>query len=362
MRGWFLVLRLFLSDTGWNTLSCPKCDRELVPAYETEDGLEVAYWRDFDPGETQTGLLVCGEFNCDYEEPVIFSQDRADSVVISLEETLNLFELENTTWISAREAQDLAEQMEEVLEATGRGKLKCGSEYYRQIADDRLERIEAWLAAAGTQHKVSVTTEEGEQEGRLRSGDGEAVLLEKADGQLLSIAKLDIVQERILYPRKPRPPRKRQSKGFYLVKGSHYFVVEGYHLYYWQREDDGRYSGLTDDPAVAAALRLPKFSDQNYRGIFDKSEIERFYFRRHQVKIRGHWLEDRGRSSDEQYVSASTTDPAVGDELEMGPEYAMVYTDFGTQDGDVVAYSGSFPVSWIEDTSWYEEVQELPER
>lgn len=355
------MLRLFLSEEGHQSLSCPKCERELLPAYETEDGLEVAYWEGFDPGDVETGILVCGNFSCDHEEPVIFATDRDDSVVISVSETVNRFTMENADWISIDHAEEIAQALEHNFGVSGWLKLKAAAEYYRQIIEERQERIEGFIQAAGNGHKVSVTTEDTEYTGRIHSAESEDILLEQEDGEMASIPIRLITREMIFYPRKPRPRRenKEPTNAFVLCQNHQFFVVDGFHLMYGQREDDGRILGSTTDPVAAAALRLVQVNDALYfKGYFIDSEVQRFYWQRNYAKVKGHWVEDNGRTTDDKYAYIRTEDPAIAEELELDPVYAMVWAEYGTQDGDVVAYSGMVPAEEVEETRWVEEINQ----
>lgn len=357
------MLRLFLTEEGHKSLSCPKCERELLPAFETEDGLEVAYWEGFDPGDLETGILVCGDFNCDYEEPVTFSQDRDDSVVISISETVMLFTMENADWISIDHAEEIAGALEHNFKVSGWPKLKAAAEYYRQIIEERQERIEGFIQAAGTGHKVSVTTEDGEFTGRIASADHEKILLEQEDGQIASVPIRGITREMIFYPRKPKLRRSKKGPENALIpcENNQFFVVEGFHLYYGYREEDGRFTGSTRDPVAAAALGLVQVNDAQYwQGFFTDSEVERFYMRHNFAKVQGCWVEQVGRTMDGKYAYIRTEDPEIAEKLELDPVYAMVYVEYGTQDGEVVGYTGLVPLEEVEETRWEEEVN-LPE-
>ncbi len=355
------MIPIYLSDKGWNTLVCPVCERELIPAYECEEGLEVGYWHDFDPGTVRQGLLVCGDFNCEYQEPVTFAAERVDAVPFSLTQTLSLWEMEYGVWYTAQEARETAEELEQVYAETQRAKLRCAAQYFRQMADDRIERINEWIAAAGREYSVSFQSSAGEHQGRIQGHDEEAILLQAEDGQVVSVPKAEITEERILYPPK-RKPRERKGGGYFvMIENRCYAVVEGFHLRFGDRQEDGRYSATTTDPAAAKALQMERVSDDLWRGYFDKVEIQRYYYRHNQVKIKGHWLEQTGRVSGSQMVHVQTQDPEVAQALDMDPIYALVFHEFGTQEGDVSHYAGAFPLSAVEATSWYEEIRPLPD-
>lgn len=355
------MLPIYLTDKGWNTLVCPVCERELIPAFEGPEGLEVAYWYDFKPGDIRIGFLVCGDFNCDYQEPILFARERTDAVPVSLGQTLTLFEMESGVWMTAAEAAEMAGEIERVYQCTGRGKLRCAAQYFRQIAEDRLERINEWVKAAGTEHLVSFHAVSGEHQGRLHGVQAESILLQAGDGQVISIRKADISQERILYPPKRRPRGRHDTLTVVMLENHFYIVVEGFHLRYGERQDDGRYSATTNDPAAARALAMLQVSEDLWRGLFDQDEVQRFYYRHNQVRIRGHWLENMGKTHSGHAVQVQTTDPDVARTLELEPVYALVFHEFGTQDGDIVGYSGAFPISAIEASSWYEEVKSWPD-
>lgn len=352
------MLKLFLSEKGSNVITCPLCERELIPAYRGPEGLEVGYWHDFDPGEVRTGLMVCGDFNCEYEEPAEFATEREDAVPVSLRQTLSQFEEENNSLMPIAVARDIAAQLERVYSNTRREKLRSAIEYYRMIIDDREERISSWIEAAGTELVVEFRCEEGDKKGRMRSYDEEHIVLELETGSQETIRRDDITWERIIYPSKPTRSRK-DGEGFFILCLNHQFVVvQGYHLEYSGPRGRNRFTAYVREQKAAEALHMERIGENVWQGIFSLDEVERCYWRRSRVKIQGHWFEELGGDG-HGIIRVETKDPELAKLLDLEPSYALVYLEFGCSEGEVVSYGGYFPETAIEDRIWYEVPMEL---
>ncbi len=352
---------LYISENGDHVVPCPICEREMLPAYYGEDGLDVGFWTDWDPGDVTEGLLVCGDLNCEHEERVTFTKDRTDAVVISMDRTIDYFIEETCGTMPASAALSFADEVEEVFKATGRAKLHCAAEYYREIAESRLEQVDAWLAEAEDKYDVEFRTDMGEHKGRILSHSEDQFVLVAEDGSIRPFAKADICYEHIDYPRKPVTRRINKKNNFVMVGHVCFIVVEGHHLHYLEGQEDGRFYATTQDPAVGEALRMKKMGACMYEGYFHRDEVERYYIKRNMAKIQGHWLRDHGPTCDHEYHEVETTDPEIAKDLDMPPFYELIWTDFGLREGDKVeGYRDYFPNAAIEETSWYEESQELP--
>lgn len=353
------MMRLCLTNKGMNVLSCPLCDRELIPAYMTEEGLEVGYWYDFDPPEGTAGLLVCGDFRCEYEEDVIFTKEAVDAVPLCLSDTLTAFEDANWTMGPVADAREMAQELREAYKATGRAKLRQAVEYYEQAYEEHQEHIEKWLVEAADRYPVNFRFEEEEIEGMVTGHDAETFAIRTEDGRELTFRKDAIFWERIIYPRKEHKPGR--NPGMFIVCRNHLrIVVQGYHLEYQHENELGLHVGGSRDPAIAAALNLQQKYPNYWEGLFHTEEIERHYLLRAMVKIQGHWLKEIGRDSDENWVCVSTEDPDVAQALDLHPHYAMDCNEFGCRDGEIVHYSDAFPVAEIEEIAWYEQIMPLP--
>lgn len=352
---------LHLSAEAGQVLYCPVCNRELLPAYWTDDGLDVAYLYDLEPDDGQAGLLICGDFNCEYEEPVTFATTyKADAVVLSLEETMMAFGGHLDYRITALNALQVAEELEQAFVATGRAQLQSAAEYFRMLAETHQDLVERWLAEAAQGYSVSLEVDDETIEGQVLTTSEDEFVLQLADGQVRVMKKNEVYGPRILYPRKAQKPRKPFSDSrIFLMIGELRIVVNGIHLKYEATNDFGLHMGGTKDPDVAASLGFSEVVPGYWRGVFQAEEIERYYVERTWVKIGAYWLMMRGRSHDD-YVWVSTEDPEAARALDMEPAYAMEATEFGGRDGDLVGYRGTFPAALIEATRSEEEVEPLP--
>jgi len=354
------VLHLAWTETGTKVLTCPLCERELLPAYEAEGGLVVAYSDDFAAGEGENGFLVCGDFDCSYEEPVQFTARLDDAVVISLSETLSHFELEHGCWCSAEEALQVAEELRAAFVKTGKAKLLPASDYYLEIADRRLARLERWVEAAGVEHWVTFSTEAGEYEGRIKSATDGEILVEARGGEIVRISKMEICEERIQYPRRTVGPPYERGRRFRFCFPEYFMVVEGTPLLYSDYGIDGRIAASTTDPEIAQAMGLVQMADDYYRGYFTPNEIERTYARHEQVLVKGRWVRKTGVSPDDQIFLVQSEDPRTAELLHLSPVFERVFMEFGSIEGDVLHYQGAVPVDAVEATSFHDEDGPLP--
>ncbi|HLO04717.1 MAG TPA: hypothetical protein VK191_16550 [Symbiobacteriaceae bacterium] len=355
---------LHIADETGEVLYCPKCDRELWPAYWTGEGLKVGFESDFEPEDGQAGLLVCGDLNCTHEEPITFVQGQDDAVIWNYEDTYMQFDDNDVlhcpqTWI-----QEVIDQVERVFARTGRAKLRSALALYREQLAERQQKIERWLARAANGYPVRFQAEEEELCGQILGSHAEVVVLQMPDGQVRMVPKNLIWREMIDYPCKERRSRKGRFEdeliGFSCGDRRH-FVVGGHHLRYGGRtEFGGFYKGRCWDPVLAAELQLREVEPGYWEGAFQAEEIERFYHRRDYVKIRGYWLEEVSREEEHRVVWARTKDLAVATELDMEPLYARNGDEFGSWDGDILCYDEYFSIDEIEESRWEEELQPLP--
>jgi hypothetical protein len=353
---------LYISEETGGVLYCPQCNRELWPAYWTEDQLEIAYWSNFAPPDGQAGLLVCGNITCTHEEPVTFVHSPTDAVVWNQEDTY-MFSSEDQryrwpqTWLS-----EYIAEIESLLAQTGQAKLLTALEWYREELAERLEKIDRWLAEAEKGYSVTFHAEEEELKGQILASNSEELILQTPDGQVRTVARTVVWQEHIVYPRKPRKQRLQRDEwvGF-LLSDCRFMVVGGYHLWYGEPTDmGGYYRARCWDPVAAAALRLRETVPGYWEGAFQADEIERYYERHDYVKIRGYWVEEVSRNDKHRLVWVRTKEPDVGQALEMEPYYAMEGGEFGCWDGEVMAYDKHVSVDEIEESRWEEDVKPLP--
>lgn len=362
-------MRLHVAGEQGEVFYCPKCEHEtLWPAYQTEEGLLIGFWLDFEPPDGEAGLLVCVNADCTYEEPITFADSPDDAVVWSWDNAWLEFSAYNwfswpQTWIV-----ELIEQTEALRAKTKQAKLQSLLDLYREQLPERQERIERWIAEATTNaFPVSFQAEEDALKGEILEGQGSAITFKLVDGEIRVIPKVLIWKEHIEYPRKPsrphrRPPGLKEGDwiGFPLGE-SRYMVVEGHHVAYGEpTETGGFYVGRCWDAAVAEALRLREVAPGYWEGVFRPDEVERFYLRRKYVKIRGHWVREISRNEKYGMIWARTMDPAVAEALEMHPMYTMEGGEFGGWDGEIFAYDENFFLHEVEESRWEEEVQELP--
>jgi hypothetical protein len=357
-------MRLHMSEDTGDALSCPTCDRELWPAYWTEDRLKVGYWVEFAPPDGQEGLLVCGNFECTYEEPVTFVQSPADAVTWNYEWTY--MEFYDQSWLGFPQAWLLEhiEYLEHLQAQTGQPKLQCGLALCRQEFEERGQEIERWLVEAAKGYPVTFHAAEETLKGQILGSHDELLILQTPEGEVQVVPKNLVWQLRIEYPRKERKPAKRPSRDGQLrfpLSDPRYMVVDGYHLRYGEpTEMGGFYRGRCWDPVVAAALKLREEQPGYWEGAFRAEEIERFYSRNDYVKIKGYWLQELSRNKEPRLVSVRTEDPEVAEALDMEPQYAREANEFGGWDGDVFAYRGYFSIDEIEETRWAEEPLSWP--
>jgi len=354
------VLRLAWTENANKVLTCPLCDRELLPAYEMEGSLVVAYSGDFAPNEGQYGLLVCGDFDCNYQEPIQFTRELDDAVVISLSETLSGFELEHGCWCSAEEALHVGDELRSGYIATGRSKLLPASAYYLEIAQRRLARLERWIEAAGTEHWVTFSTGAGEYEGRINTVFPNEILIEARGGALITINKMEVYEERIQYTRRTVGPPYERGRRFRFCFPEYYMVVEGSPLIYRDQGIDGRIAASTTDPAVARSMGLVQMTEEYFCGYFMPNEIERTFARHEQVLVKGRWVRKVGISPDRHIFLVQSDDPETAELLHLSPIYETVFLEFGSLEGDVIYYQGAVPVNVVEATSFHDEDGPLP--
>jgi len=354
------VLHLAWTEHATKVLCCPLCERELLPAYEAEGRLVVAYSDEFTVAEGENGLLVCGDFDCNYEEPVQFTMHLDDAVVISLCETLSEFEMEHGCWCSADEALQVAGELRVAFVETRKAKLLPASEYYEEAYKERLARLERWIEAAGTEHWVTFATDAGEYEGRItRATEGE-IQIEARGGELITIRTMSIYDERIEYPRRTLGPPYERGRRFRFCFPEYYMVVEGRSLIFRDQGVDGRIVATTRNAEDGLLLGLVPVADEYYRGYFAPDEIERTYARHEQVLVKGHWVRKIGISPDEEVFLVKSNDPSIAELLHLSPVFACVFMEFGSLEGDVLYYQGAVPVDAVEATSFFDEDGPLP--
>lgn len=362
---------LYIADNEGEVLSCPKCDRELWPAYRTADRLIVGFHSGFHPKEGQAGLLVCGDLNCPHEEPITFTNDpQADAVVLNWEHTHMCFYDYDYASFPVAWIEERLEEVERVFQLTGRAKLGSAVVLYQEEIEAREDKIERWLAKATLHdYPVRFRLDEAKEEisGRIMGQQDEVFVLQTSEGEVRIIPKNLVWQEHITYPRRPRRERQRivNDEGHWVgfpLSDDRYIVVEGHHLSYGGGTELGdRVTGRCWDPEVAAALRLKEEAPGYWEGAFTVEEMERFYQRHDYVLIRGHWVEECSRIEKPPYVWVKTEDAAVAAALGMEPYYGSDADEFGSWETDeIIYYWEYFPSTEIEAERWEEELLTFP--
>lgn len=360
------MLLLHVTPETGEVLFCPKCERELWPAYWHDGELEVGFFEDFDPPDGQQGLLVCGNFECDYEEPVTFVQRSDDAVVWNQDDTHMQFS-DQAWWLWPQAwLQQLIDWLKRRIAKTGLPKLHATLELVEDRFEEQGARVERFLAEAEKGYPVEFHAGKQELQGQILGSHDDVLVLQTPGGEIRVIPKQSVWQPHIRYPRKPAGRSKRsqallEDKWFGVTIGeSRFLVVGGYHLQYGDATEFGLYRGRCWDPVVAAALNLKERAPGYWEGAFREEEIERFYCRHDYVKIEGYWLEEVGREEEPGIVWARTEDPAIAEALELLPQYKWESEEFGSWEGDVACYWDYFPLESIEESRWEEEVLELP--
>lgn len=296
--------------------TCPRCGRELLVGYQEDGEVYIVYDEVLEPGEclaAEAWFLLCGNFECPYEEPVERVFRPAGALIYDLRTAL--WDFGEATGFFHSEPRVIRELLEYLQNCHGRSPSRKLAAHMAELQfqyEYALQERREWLAGLIPGQRVELTTAAGRVAGPLLAAGADAITVAGRDGAVL--VPLERVQrfgagEAGAGPAPPvilSPDRER-------------IVVRGHHLAVEEVDRFGRFHASTMAPHAGRDLQMEDLGELGYMGVFLPREVEARYELLHLVRVQGYWLEVMGATADEQFVAVCTWDPVAAAALSLGP-------------------------------------------
>lgn len=331
------MLRLFLdAHHGLSGIPCPACSYPLLPAIRRMGRLLVAYDGHFRLRPGRRALLVCSNYRCEHEEPVVIAATSVDAVAYSAMRAVERWRFQTDEWgQSPAEIQQEIVRLRSLLRETGNPKLHSVIRSFRRHYNSQLEDLTDQVENA-YEDGLEVLWEglEHEERGRILALTHDGVLFERSDSGevlLLSIADLaditylddDYLLQLHTYG-SPAPVRFDFGERPNIPKNLHtihtpvrFVVVGGYSLAldFVTRHQVVR--AKTQDKVAAEALGMWLQGYDWYVGEFPVGLVERSYRHVRHCWVAGHRLFFECDTNHPDIVYLSTRHLEVARELQM---------------------------------------------
>lgn len=332
------------SDGYIDNPTCPRCGRELLLAYTEGAEFEVITWYCLLGDEpAETWWLVCGNFNCDYEEQVELVKKPAGATLYDVDTASHDFGAETGfDELSPTGQLEMKAWLQYIHAAIPNRKLPSLIDTLQWQYDQHVEQLQEWLPTVPAGRKIEFTHGGNHLAGYLVSFNDKEMVVRDADSD--NVGTFPLEQVAFFGPRyfrdepEEKPADDDGARHFIMIASMERCVVRGHHLHLDSVDRFGRHHVRTWDEAVGLALGMKHLSGTCYEAIYRRDEVEGRYDLRRLVKVAGHWLEWMGRTDRDDITAVKTDDPAVARELGFRAERALWPNEDGT---------------WPEPTRWY---------
>lgn len=319
--------------------TCPRCGRELLVAFVAEGDMEVLADYCLFGDEVQVAeswYLVCGNFNCLYEEEVEFVREPAGAVLFDMNEAASLFG-EETGFGEMCPAgnRELVEELAELYADSGNRKLPSLIDDLQWQSDEHLRQLREWLVRVPAGRTIEIHLDGTRWEGYIvLYSDSHLLLRPKGASEALAFALEEISFFGPRYfrdePEPEAPEAGTEMAHMIVLSGRERCVVKGHHLHLDQVDRFGRHHCRTWDAAVGQALGMKHLGDTCYQGVFRRTEVQGRYDLRRIVRVAGHWVEWFGPTATGDALAVKTVDPEIARALDLKPWQAWLPNADGT--------------------------------
>lgn len=297
--------------------ACPLCGRELLAAYQEEGEMYILYEDALQEGEAlgaEAWHLVCGNFECPYEEQVERVFRPAGALLYDLRTAIWDFgEATGFFHSEPRVLRELLEHMQACQANRPQRKLLAHVAELQFQYEYALKERRDWLARLPRGQQVEFTTAEGRVEGTLLGAEPDAILVGAGAGTVrVALERIQFFSPRYPEPESPGalPPDHPGFKHLVLVTDNERIVVRGHHLVVEEVDRFGRFHVSTRDPLAGVELPM-KHLGHRYAGVFLPRDVEERYEIHRMVQVRCHWLEVTGPTTDDQVLAVRSHDPVA---------------------------------------------------
>jgi hypothetical protein len=350
-----------LDESSLENPKCPACGSDTLLAYSSEDEFEVITWYTLDEedvADADSWFLVCGNFDCTWEEQVERTTAPMGAELFDLDDAHHCFdEYCGLIWRPPNEMRELVEYLEQHQQRSPNRKLACFLDEARWRYKEDMNEVRKQLDQAPTGARITFDLDGRSVEARFWASTEDGVMVVTKAGSEMLVVNPEVVRSVSAWcdldddDEQPRLKKAMADASRWVICTGHYdmVVVRGFPLRLSWVDRIGQYWAGTDDPVAAAALGLRQEGVHWWKGEFRRSQIEARYEEFEMIKVRGLWMQVRGLRQSDHAPNVHTEDPELAAQLGLRPIHAYDERDKPEAERTIMYWAGGITEDLIED-------------